>query len=142
MIELAIKETNSNEMAKSYRNESNRGNLDSNHGAVDNRVGPANVNPAPLMLVEPKRESGSTRRKKTGSTRPVNPVPRRNKPPTFTGYKWKPSGLTGWELYTRKPSISKSGGRSSTGKYLGYYSAEAVKLLYAATQKTANTGRA
>ena len=100
------------------------------------------VNPVPPWAVEPKREFGSTRPKKTGSTRPVNPVPHRDKPPTFTGYKWKPSGLTGWELYTRKPSISKSGGRSSTGKYLGYYSAEAVKVLYAATQKTANDRRA
>lgn len=93
------------------------------------------VNPVPHGFTKP-RASGSTRRKEAGSTRELHPVPQ------FKGYKWKPSGLTGWELYTRKPSISRNGKRSSKGKYLGYYSKEAVRVLYEATQKTADVRRA
>jgi hypothetical protein len=119
--------------------------VDSNRGTTGNRpVEPKVVNPVPhLTLVNPvprgstkPRASGSTRRKKTSSTRELHPVPQ------FKGYKWKPSGLTGWELYTRKPSISRNGKRSSKGKYLGYYSKEAVRVLYEATQKTADARRA
>ena len=128
--------------------------VDSDRGTADNCARVAEsakiVHPVPrLSLVNPVphgstklRASGSTLRKRTGSTPKVHPVPRNGKPPTFTGYKWKPSGLTGWELYTRKPSVSISGKRSSTGKYLGYYSQEAVRILYAATQKTPNARRA
>lgn len=105
------------------------------------------AHPVPhLSLVHPVpqaqakiRASGST---KKVPQRAVHPVPRNAKPPGFTGYKWKPSGLTGWELYTRKPSISKNGKRSSTGDYLGYYSQEAVRILYEATEKTADARRA
>ena len=93
------------------------------------------VNPVPHGSTKP-RASGSTSRKKAGSTRELHPVPQ------FKGYKWKPSGLTGWELYTRKPSISRNGKRSSKGKYLGYYSQEAVRILYEATEKTADARRA
>ncbi len=93
------------------------------------------VNPVPHGSTKP-RASGSTSHKKAGSTRELHPVPQ------FKGYKWKPSGLTGWELYTRKPSISRNGKRSSKGKYLGYYSKEAVRVLYEATQKTTDARRA
>lgn len=128
---------------------SSRNPVDHNR-ALDNRraLGRAGaVNPVPhLSLVHPVpqaqakiRASGST---KKVPQRAVHPVPRNAKPPGFTGYKWKPSGLTGWELYTRKPSISKNGKRSSTGDYLGYYSQEAVRILYEATKKTADARRA
>jgi hypothetical protein len=119
--------------------------VDCDCGTTANRVvepKAGTVNPVPrLSLVNPVPR-GSTKARVSGSTAKAHPVPRNGKPPTFTGYKWKPSGLTGWELYTRKPSISINGKRSSTGKYLGYYSQEAVRILYAATQKTANARRA
>jgi len=133
------------EISKGVSARPNIRNVDSNRSATGNGVvEPKAVNPVPhLSLVNPvpygstkARASGSTSRKKGGSTRELHPVPQ------FKGYKWKPSGLTGWELYTRKPSISRNGKRSSKGKYLGYYSQEAVRILYAATQKAADARRA
>lgn len=126
-------------------NPTNAGRAGGNKRAVAGQSGA--VSPVPhLSLVHPVpqaqakiRASGST---KKVPQRAVHPVPRNAKPPGFTGYKWKPSGLTGWELYTRKPSISKNGKRSSTGDYLGYYSQEAVRILYEATKKTADARRA
>src|SRR5262245_14922306 len=116
-------------------------------GAVDDvapRVEPV-ARPV-LRLVEPVpqtiKKAGSTRRRKIT----VQPVPRsRNArkfndlhPPSIPGCKWKPSGLTGWELYTRQPAISRNGKRSSKHKYLAYYSQEAVRKLYEHRDKTAH----
>ena len=92
------------------------------------------VNPAPRMSKKAKRASGSTVKKQSN----VHPVPRKPKsandnrlqPPTISGHKWKPSGKTGWELYTRTASISVNGKRSSTGKYLAYYSQKAVENMH------------
>lgn len=92
------------------------------------------VNPVPQQEKKAKRASGST--SKTQSN--VHPVPHKPKsandnrlqPPTIPGHKWKPSGKTGWELYTRTASISANGKRSSTGKYLAYYSQKAVEKMH------------
>jgi len=141
------------EISKGIRPDSVFRAVDSDRGDTHNRIVEPKavaVNPVPrLSLVHPAphgstkpRASGSTLPKKASSTTRAHPVPRSGKPPTFTGYKWKPSGLTGWELYTRKPSVSINGKRSSTGKYLGYYSEESVRILYAATQETTDARRA
>lgn len=100
------------------------------------------VNPAPRQR-KPGRASGSTATQKQGN---VHPVPQKGKskdsnrlrPPSIPGHKWKPSGLSGWELYTRRASISANGKRSSTGDYLAYYSKEAVRRLHEQREKTAN----
>lgn len=136
---------NHNALDADSGNSINAGRVGGNKRAVAGQSGA--VSPVPhLSLVHPVpqaqakiRASGST---KKVPQRAVHPVPRNAKPPGFTGYKWKPSGLTGWELYTRRPSISKNGKRSSTGDYLGYYSQEAVRILYEATEKTADARRA
>lgn len=118
-------------------------------------VGPVQPVPRPrLRLVQPvprrakkgRTETGSTRRKKTN----VQPVPQsRNArkfndlhPPTIPGCKWKPSGLSGWELYSRRPAISANGKRSSKHKYLAYYSQEAVRKLHDEREKTPHARRA
>lgn len=118
-------------------------------------VGPVQPVPRPrLMLVQPvprrakkgRTETGSTRREKTN----VQPVPQsRNArkfndlhPPTIPGCKWKPSGLSGWELYTRQPAISRNGKRSSKHKYVAYYSMEAVRREHERREATANARRA
>lgn len=100
------------------------------------------VNPVPRAKKTAARASGSTSKKQTD----VHPVPHKGKskddnrlhPPTISGHKWKPSGLSGWELYTRKPSISANGKRSSTGDYLAYYSKEAVRRLHEQREKANN----
>lgn len=92
------------------------------------------VNPVPQQSGKTKRASGSTLKKQSS----VHPVPHKPKspnsnrlhPPTIPGHKWKPSGLTGWELYTRTASTSANGKRSSTGKYLAYYSQKAVEKMH------------
>ena len=124
------------------RNSNDRGNIRPLIGAAHPVPHLSIVHPVPRLGSTAGRASGSTDEKKEGSTSKAHPVPQRDKPPSFTGYKWKPSGLTGWELYTRKPSVSINGKRSSTGKYLGYYSKEAIKVLYEAREKTANSRRA
>jgi hypothetical protein len=104
------------------------------------------VKPVPQWSKKAKRETGSTRSKRAN----VQPVPQiRNArnvndshPPSIPGCKWKPSGLSGWELYTRRPSISANGKRSSKHKYLAYYSREAVRRLHNEREKTANARRA
>jgi hypothetical protein len=100
------------------------------------------VNPVPQTNKKRKRASGSTG-KKAVNVHPVpHPVssnnPNRIHPPTMSGYKWKPSGLTGWELYSRKPSISESGKRSSKSKYIAYYSQKAVERMIHEREKAAN----
>lgn len=125
------------------------GNDDLSGGPVVGEV----VEPVPqvkLRLVHPVPQKA----KKTGSTRQkrvnVEPVPQRRNsrgindlhPPSIPGCKWKPSGLSGWELYSRAPSISANGKRSSKAKYLAYYSREAVQRFYDEREKAANARRA
>lgn len=100
------------------------------------------VNPVPRQSKKQKRATGSTG-KKTSNVQPVPQSasandPNRIHPPTLSGYKWKPSGLTGWELYSRKPSISASGKRSSKAKYIAYYSQQAVERMIHEREKAAN----
>lgn len=112
----------------------------------------ADVHPVPhpkLRLVNPVSRAKKTKVRASGSTSKkqvnVHPVPHKGKskdsnrlhPPTIPGHKWKPSGLSGWELYTRKASISASGKRSSTGEYVAYYSQKAVELMHE-REKTTN----
>lgn len=106
--------------------------------------------PPRLRLVNPVargiKKSGSTRQKRVK----VQPVAQRRNarsindlhPPTVPGCTWKPSGLSGWELYSRAPAISANGKRSSKHKYLAYYSKEAVKRFYDEQEKAANARRA
>jgi len=114
-------------------------------------IGPVQPVPRPqLKLMNPfprkAKNAGSTRRKKTN----VQPVPhmRNNRnlndlhPPTVPGCKWKPSGLSGWELYSRQPAISRNGKRSSKHKYLAYYSREGVQKFYEDREKAAHARRA
>lgn len=104
------------------------------------------VQPVPQKAKKQRRATGSTRSRKTR----VEPVPRARNirtandlhPPTIPGHRWKPSGLAGWELWTRRPATSKNGKRSSKGNYLAYYSSEAVRRLHAAAETTTNARRA
>lgn len=104
------------------------------------------VQPVPQAVKKGRTETGSTRKKKTN----VQPVPHgrntRNAnelhPPPLPGCKWKPSGLSGWELYSRRPAISANGKRSSKHKYMAYYSKEAVRKLHDEREKTSNLRRA
>lgn len=81
------------------------------------------------------------RRKKKPRVQP-DAQPRKRKeskrigPPTISGHGWKPSGLTGWELYERKPAISAKGNRSSKSDYVAYYSQKAIERLHNAKRKT------
>lgn len=101
------------------------------------------VHPVPQSIEKAGRASGSTPEKR----RNVHPVPHKPKslgsnrmqPPTIPGHKWKPSGKTGWELYTREPAISATGKRSSKGKYIAYYSQEAIERMNREREKTTNT---
>lgn len=78
----------------------------------------------------------------SGSTKTVKERKRNNlTPPTISGHKWKPSGKSGYELYTREASISENGKRSSTGKYKAYYSIEAIRRLNAERKKKAKPRR-
>jgi hypothetical protein len=141
--------------------------LDPRSGSDINKMGPDGgqttdvAEAIPVSVVEPVPQAQLTlvnpfspRAKKTGSTRKkktnVQPVPQRRNarilndlhPPSIPGHKWKPSGLTGWELYTRAPAISRNGKRSSKHKYVAYYTQDAVRKLYAAREATANARRA
>lgn len=100
------------------------------------------VNPVPRQSKKQKSETGFTG-KKTVNVKPVPQSVSKNNsnrihPPTLSGYKWKPSGLTGWELYSRKPSVSVSGKRSSKAKYIAYYSQQAVERMINEREKAAN----
>lgn len=76
--------------------------------------------------VQPDAHSGKSKKKS------------RIKPPTISGHGWKPSGLTGWELYRRKPAISVKGKRSSKQFYVAYYSQKAIERLHDAKRKKAS----
>jgi hypothetical protein len=102
--------------------------------------------PVPRKAKKARSETGSTRKKRV-NVEPDAPVanPRDMNglhPPSIPAHKWKPSGLTGWELYTRRPAISANGKRSSSHKYIAYYSRKDVRRLHDAREKTANARRA
>lgn len=123
---------NHNALDADSGNSINAGPAGGNKRAVAGQSGA--VSPVPhLSLVHPVPQAQAKIRA-SGSTR--------SKPPSFTGYRWKPSGLTGWELYRRRPATSKTGRRSSKCKYLGYYSREAIGDLHEARQKKADARRA
>lgn len=98
----------------------------------------APANQASFDNVQPDTQKPKKRRRASGSTKTLTERKRNTlTPPTISGCKWKPSGKTGWELYTREASISENGKRSSKGKYLAYYSKEDIRRLNAKrTKKT------
>lgn len=98
----------------------------------------APTNQASFDNVQPDTQKPKKRRRASGSTKTLTERKRNTlTPPTISGCKWKPSGKTGWELYTREASISENGKRSSKGKYLAYYSKEDIRRLNAKrTKKT------
>lgn len=92
--------------------------------------------------VQPDTQKSKKQRRASGSTKTLKGRKRNTlTPPTIPGHKWKPSGKTGWELYTREASISENGKRSSTGKYIAYYSLEAIKEENAKRKKKAKFRR-
>lgn len=98
----------------------------------------APANQASFDNVQPDTQKPKKQQRASGSTKTVTERKRNTlTPPTISGCKWKPSGKTGWELYTREASISENGKRSSKGKYLAYYSKEDIRRLNAKrTKKT------
>jgi hypothetical protein len=96
------------------------------------------VVPMPVQPVAPKAKPAKNAKR----VQPVAPTrkskkAKRLRPKSFPGHLWKPSGLTGWELYRRWPSKSVNGKRSSEQEYIGYYSQEAVeKRLHNEENKT------
>src|SRR5262249_34333374 len=118
-------------------------------GQIDNVKPSVELVPRPqLRLVEPVPRKGKKGRGGNGSLRrkknKVEPGPHKKhtaeehrlKTLSYPRSRWKPSGLTAWELWTRRPSISKNGKRSSKAKYIAYYSQESVRKLHERETKT------
>lgn len=100
------------------------------------------VNVAGFDNVQPDTQRRKKRSSASGSTKTIKERKRNNlMPPTIPGHKWKPSGKTGYELYTRQASVSENGKRSSTGKYIAYYSLEAIRKENAKRKKTTKRRR-
>lgn len=50
----------------------------------------------------------------------------RSRPPSIIGHRWKAS-RSGWKLYARQPAISRNGKRSSSHRYIAFYSQKAIE---------------
>lgn len=120
------------------------GGVESNH-QDSRRVAGINAQPPDVQPdATPAEDKPRNRMHKAKTRRDVQPDAQshnrkpgnRISPPTLSGFGWKPSGLTGWELYRRKPAISKNGKRSSKADYVAYYSQKAVERLHDANRKT------
>jgi hypothetical protein len=108
-------------------------------------VAPVNVQPEKVIRVATKKASKSmvahskcatsgtrqlTSTKSTTSRKRKSP---RATPKPIVAHEWKYMD-SGWALFSRKASISASGKRSSTRKYLRWYTQAAIERIYGTDQ--------